>query len=31
MRQRGCFGFILMGIIAIATAGQIGLALWPEQ
>lgn len=29
MRQRSCFGFILMGIMAMAAAAQIGVNLWP--
>lgn len=29
MRQRGCFGFILIGIIAVATAAQVGDSIWP--
>ncbi len=31
MRQRGFFGFSLVGIIAVATVGQVCLKFWPEQ
>jgi hypothetical protein len=28
MRQRGCFGFIVMGIIAMVAAAQLGFTVW---